>query len=921
MNVFHKVTLQSLKKNRVRTLVTIIGIMLSTALICAVTTSFASVRQYAIDYLEFTDGKWHAMEKNASKSTYDLIACSGKVKETGEISLIGYAKIGSSNKFKPYICVSGFREDEDRIIPIHLTSGRMPENENEIILPDHLNFNGDVGYGVGDELTLEIGDRKINKMKLQEIGIDDLEKAAEMYGSVIDKYVLGQDVPYAAMSDNDDENVISAEDLDIKEIRSYTVVGIYQRPAFEDFTAPGYTALTVADEYTDDTQLTVYYCMNDASEVYDFINNNDLNGETHSTLLMFKGISMYSSFYSMIYGLMGVVIVLIMFGSVMLIYNAFSISVSERTKQFGLLSSVGATKRQLRKMVRFEAASVSFIGIPLGILLGIVGMWITFLAIGNRFSAFIGDEYRKPMRICISFKAIAAACIIAFITIMLSAWIPSRRATKISAVEAIRQNSDIKQKKRIRTPQIIYKFFGLSGVLAHKYFKRSKKKYRSTIISLFMSIVLFISASSFTAYLVGAASDSNDNLGMDYVLTLYDENNYNNPTEANELKNRILSTENITDVAYFSSQYSMGAYLKKDCLSEEFLNNNNNNTNSRFYAEREGYITADMTIFYVDDDTYRQLLAKYNLSEDEFMNKESPLGIAVDNIMSFDDVSGRMVRRKAYDADRFDMIFSQVKQIDGYYFSYIDDNNAVYFNMEEPENSISIPADECVYDIVLKIGKVIEERPYFTPFFYNAVIYPYSAKGFLPEDEQENINVIEYAIKSSDKAAGYDALSGMMKECGYSDYDLFNYAAQADSQRSMIIIIKVFAYGFIVLISLIAAANVFNTITTNINLRRREFAMLKSVGMTAKGMRKMLNFECILYGTKALIYGLPTSFIVTYFIYRSINEGFDTVFFIPWKSVIIAVMSVFIVVFVTMMFSMSKIKKDNPIDSLKNENL
>jgi putative ABC transport system permease protein len=161
----------------------------------------------------------------------------------------------------------------------------------------------------------------------------------------------------------------------------------------------------------------------------------------------------------------------------------------------------------------------------------------------------------------------------------------------------------------------------------------------------------------------------------------------------------------------------------------------------------------------------------------------------------------------------------------------------------------------------------------------------------------------------------------MFKENDKYVGDLYNYAEFAETSRSIIVIVKVFAYGFIVLISLIAAANVFNTITTNINLRRREFAMLKSVGMTAKGMKKMLNFECILYGTKALLYGLPVSAIVTYLIYCSIRRGIDTYFSIPWGAVGIAVLSVFLVVFSTMMYSMSKIKKDNPIDALKNENL
>jgi putative ABC transport system permease protein len=180
---------------------------------------------------------------------------------------------------------------------------------------------------------------------------------------------------------------------------------------------------------------------------------------------------------------------------------------------------------------------------------------------------------------------------------------------------------------------------------------------------------------------------------------------------------------------------------------------------------------------------------------------------------------------------------------------------------------------------------------------------------------------VKYSINSSDIKGGYDKLTTLFKNEGLPKNAFINYAEGVESNRSVIIIIKVFAYGFIILISLIAAANVFNTITTNINLRRRDFAMLKSVGMTDKGMRKMLNFECILYGTKALIFGLPVSAGVTYLIYCSIRQGLDTDFFIPWKAVGIAVLSVFIVVFTTMMFSMSKIKKDNPIDALKNENL
>ncbi len=120
---------------------------------------------------------------------------------------------------------------------------------------------------------------------------------------------------------------------------------------------------------------------------------------------MYSGVSRYDSFLRMLISLAVIVIGLIMFGSVSLIYNAFSISVSERTRQFGLLSSVGATKKQLKKMVLFEAFVVSIVGIPLGIAAGIGGIGVTLLLIGNKFISIMGD-FDLPLRVCVSWQAV-----------------------------------------------------------------------------------------------------------------------------------------------------------------------------------------------------------------------------------------------------------------------------------------------------------------------------------------------------------------------------------------------------------------------------------------------------------------------------------------------------------------------------------
>ena len=920
MKIFNKVTLQSLKKNKVRTIVTIIGIMLSTALICAVTTSFASARNFAIGYYEYTEGKWHGLEQYTDKDTYDLIEGSDKVKDTGVLSYIGYADIGSTNSYKPYLYISGYEEDETGIIPIHMISGRMPENSSEILLPEHLSANGEVELHEGDKLTLEIGDRMPAPEKVK--GIADIPEYIDIPDEAFDDYILKQDSPFLGF-DDEDGDAVSAEKLIVRETREYTVVGFYERPDFEDIYCAGYTALTVPDEYTDDTMFTVYYRMNNMKDIYDFMKENKLDGMAHSDLLMFSGVSKYKTFYSVVYGLATVVIGLIMFGSIMLIYNAFAISVADRTKQFGLLSSIGATKKQLRKMVRFEAISLGAIGIPLGIILGIVGMWVTFLAIGSRFSAFVGDRYPEPMRICVSPIAIAAACVIAFVTIMISAWIPSIRATRITAVEAIRQSKDIKQKKHIKTPKIIQKLFGVSGVLAHKYFKRSKKKYRATIISLFLSIVLFISAYSFTAYLVSAIKDANNSFGMDYILNVYEPDGVEDASDDPlEILHCIRNTEHITDSAFYLRDYGFRVYTDESNIQEDYIKKNGvmyDETNE--HIDHDGFRLIDQHFYYVDDDSFRQLLKSEGLSESEFMNKDHPLGILVDNTLLFNEKSGRMERTKVFNNNDFDITLLKNKKIEGYYYSgdYID--SAIYVNIEDELDKMYVPYDECLEDITMHIGKVTDKRPYFVSSYGVSVIYPYSFRKEILGDYTNDMYSYEYAINADDTKAGYEALKTTLKENGIPDGEFWNYAESIESERSMIVIVKVFAYGFIVLISLIAAANVFNTITTNINLRRREFAMLKSVGMTAKGMRRMLNYECLLYGTKALLYGLPVSVGVTYLIYLSINEGIDTSFFVPWVAVAVAVLSVFLVVFSTMMFSMSKIKKDNPIDALKNENL
>ena len=793
-----------------------------------------------------------------------------------------------------------------KTMPVHLILGTLPKDSTEIILPEHLTSNGKVNYKLGDTVTLDVGDRTLDGRR------------------------LGQDTPVYTYDSETQVEIMSGERLENTEPRTYTVVGIYERPTFEDYSAPGYTALTAADtKSADQSPIHCYFKLHKPAGVYDFMKEMGYTQEYryayNTKVLLYSGTAPFDSFLTAFYSLAAIIIALIVFGSVSLIYNAFSISVSERTRQFGLLSSVGATRKQLRRMVLFEALAVSAVGIPLGILVGIGGIGITLLLIGDKFFSIVRVDI--PMRLCVSWQAVVIAAVIALVTVLISAWIPSKRATRVSAVEAIRQSMDIKVSGRpVRTSKLAYKLFGLPGVLAGKHYKRNRKKYRTTVVSLFMSIVLFVSAAAFTDYMMESAEGglASDQFDLIYAA----ESDASSAMTPDALLELLFSDQNVTGGTYTKKQFLQGD------ISREYVTAMYAGRFADFGMEREDAVPKELSIsgylYFVADAEFNRLLEKYNLKEADYYDRDKPLGIALDRNIGFDRRLEKYVTLDTLKGDGCVIEGLYYVEIDGYYRkdSRIDENGnkvVLYQNRDNENDIIELPYEESFAKYTLRSEKTIEEAPFFvsrsTPVAIN-MIYPYSMlESVVPEAALNQFRNTEYFLTSSDHTASFENLATVLTENGLSSRQLFDYAANAETNRNVVTIIRVFAYGFIVLISLIAAANVFNTISTNISLRRREFAMLKSVGMTQKGFRRMMNYECLLYGSKALLLGLPVSCGITYLIYRAVTTAYETSFHLPWAAIGIAVLSVFLVVFATMMYSMSKVKKDNPIDALKNENL
>lgn len=869
MNIMNKVTLQSMKKNKTRTIVTIVGIILSVSMVTAVTTIVTSLQNYLYETAVYENGSWHGMFQNISFEKGEEIAQDDGVADTVYTQYIGYAKMeASKNDFKPYLYVIGGNDETFDTLPIHLTEGRLPKNDAEIILPNHLENNGGVSYKLNDVLLLPLGDR------------------------MSDGYKLFQNNPITGEYD-DKGNIIVSDDetLETNTLKQYTIVGFYERPSFENFTAPGYTAITFSDLSDKSALYDVYYTMKNPQDVMGFSDNyyfkDGLGGSTNNEVLMYQGVSQYDTYSSSLYGMIAILIVIIMMGSIALIYNAFSISASERTVQFGLLSSIGATKKQIRKSVRFEALVLGLIGIPIGILAGIGGIGVTFFLLGDNLKTFTtsvagGDSVQFHMSV--SWIGIAAAVVIACITLAVSVIKPAFRASRITAIEAIRSSKDISDRKADRknhkTSKITYKIFGLPGVLAKKYYTRSAKKYRATIISLFMSIVLFVSASSFILYLT--SSVNNVYYRADYDITATISSDY-----ADSKAEVLQEVRNLGSVDKASSSV-MSNFLVEN--GEELLTNEG----KAALMEKYGFdsfedLSVDMFLVGFDDETYENYVTSLGLNPEDLGENDVILyGL------------GQTIDYKNGTVKSYDFLKDTVKTVEFSRRTYNVDTDT-YEKGEEYSFNVATTAESM-------------------PFGYNGrdsvssnVVY-----GVVRENSDifKDTEGTVIFIDSNDYEKTEKEL-GEISEIA----SVYNAAAEIENSRALMMVINVFAYGFIVLISLISVTNVFNTIVTNLKLRQRDFAMLRSVGMTKGGFRRMMIFECLIYGTKALLFGIPVSFLITLWIYSSVNVTWDGGLLIPWSAYGIVIVSVFIVVLISMVYAMSKINRNNLVETLRKDSI
>lgn len=856
MNIANKLTYRHLKENKGRTVVTTLGICVSVAMITAVFVAMASFLNLFGEIGKISSGNWDACYYYLNQSQIE------QVEKDSRISKVGL-KYGSENKsFQIKNPTSYKRGTADMIIgdksyfEMVLTGnfdGKVPANENEVAVEKNfLDKNGMKDAKVGDKIVLTQGQRQ-------------LDDGSYVTGSYFDK---GEKfVP----SGDEKEYTITAI-LHTNPATKYSSVwrGISEDElkngdicAYFTLTKHDSSAYSTIEAIQKDYKIDDYQANEDVLASY-------LSGRQDGFLVTMLPIVL-------------VVLILIVIASVMLIYNAFGMSLSERVRYLGMLASVGATKSQKRKSIYFEGAILGAIGIPVGILAGILGIGITLKLVGHKIIStgmIVGvNDSNMQMKTVVPAWAIIGIILVSIFTIFISAFIPARKASKITPIDAIRQRQEIKVKpKKLKAPKYIKKIFGYEGELAYKNLKRNGKKSRLITVSIALSIVLFISCNYFCSMFIQASGYEKTIPYQIYAVISLEHKK--------ELEDALDKMQNVDKyyVDMVNSNYSLG---KKGNLKDTDIKNLSHYNSSYAKLFENGSVT--MAIHYIDDSEFNKLCQNNDIDYNSFYGKNVKC-LLLNNLTHKQDTS---------------KVFN---------------NSIIGQHIAERDEFVNEGDEPLDFEVggLVKYDK--NSLPCsFVPANVVGVFVPYSQyvnvieKGLEPNDVR-----LAMCIETDEHKEVAENLTTLLNENDFGGNYVSDNVDALETMNTVIFIIQVFVYGFITLISLITIANIINTISANIALRRKEFAMLKSVGTTPKGFSKMVSLESVFYALKAVIFGVPISVLISVILNKMLGESS-----IPYHFDIKLYLSVIIIVFVlisiTMIYSVRKLKDDNIIEALKED--
>ena len=722
----------------------------------------------------------------------------------------------------------------------------------------------------------------------------------------------------------------------------------------------------------------------------------NMKGQTaaysHDSLMRYQGMTDDRSIWGTLYTLAFILSAVVIGASISLIYNSFAIAVSERTRQFGLLSSLGASKRQLRRTVYAEASMLAAIGIPIGLLVGLAGTFAVFTFAGEGIGMLIDQEaFAKTgfSTIAINPAVLALSALLAVITVFISATIPAWRASRISAVDAIRGSRDVRLSRRERREMrkgrragargtsfgrifdnLRLRTAGVPGLLAHRNLTRASAKGRVAVASLAVSVALIIISGGISHYL-NYLTQVVDSGGSDIEVSLnrrleLDETASDGLKEIDDAYRALATVDGAIGEGYMlltslcaSFEPGMIDYGELSSQSEHYDMPDRGMTD-------DGTVYAPASVLFLDDASWNQILEENGLDRKRFGDPKNPVAVALNGTQSND--GKRYSVRDLLSSTGTANLLTNIASVDNAMFveAGVDDGEPVARyegygegdearfdeNGEPIYDKVARPLDEVLLDSYeLPVGAIVKTFP--SPIKAYASIWPTlvlpvsalptlaaSSEGIIDDKDVSSL-ATPFAFHSEEGTYGntmyaylsFGAEDARAVEIGmneiiadkitgskwYRTY-LSNNAENARAERLIGETVQLFINCFILITGAIAVANVFNTLTNSIILRRREFAMLKSIGMGQRAFWRMIALECFSYAWRGLAIGLGLGAVVTFFIYQAMMMSFEGLgFVVPFGWVIAAVGVVIAVLAVSTAYALRKSSSGSIVQTLRED--
>ena len=934
MNLMKTLTLKNLKLNRKRTIVTIVGIILATALLSALVTLVSSFQYSMIEYQKQKGGDFHVKFSNVKMSELSEFKNNRNIESTFETMGMGFAKLdGCKNEDKPYAYVMATDEAGFERGCFNLIEGRMAKNEDEIVIPRHLKTNGRIDIKVGDEITLDVGKR---------------------YDSNTES-VISENCAYEH----------EAETLTDTVTKHYKVVGIMERPGYgmEDYSAAGYTFVTYSDELAAidngtkseeseaDNTLTVYSRYTQKAlrnkdavtadiigvdeKLFEKANNSSVEMSAEESdrflkemenakydiymngyLISYECVFPIDGSFKALFTVAAVVALIIILTSVYCIKNSFNISITEKIRQYGMLASVGATRRQIKSSVKTEAAMLGVVGIPVGTMSGILASLI-LVKVVNVLSA---GWLNVALNFHTSLPALILAVILSIATIYFSATGSARRAAKVTPLEAIRNTKEIKIKSsKLKTPAIIGRIWGIGGVISYKNIKRNNKKYRTTVTSIVICSVTFIVISYFMSMafsMVGmsyASADYNIGINMSYKKDI----------DIEKLSKLVSGIEGVDD-------YLVGAGYDFDVDKPEY---------TKEYGEycRQVYDNSEdvsqmFLITVLDDKSYDKYASDAgikNAAAGAILVNKGTFDVYNENSSKYVKKEMELYKYKAGDTiecgyNVYDDASSDDNAVESDTESGTEDNSG-YVDEETINNGVRKTLDVTIAGVTDKVPIGYKSYSYATLLFMNQKGFESLwADGKSNELKQRYVSYSAYVVaeNADEYQDTFEKETEGNPEYSQISFSVSNLDKQMRDEKSLFTLLGVFAYGLIVVIALIGITNIINTLSTGMELRSREFATLRSIGMTDKQFVGMVRLESVFISVKALVIGVPLGILISYLLCVMMNRMDDAIIYeLPYKAIILCIVVVIMLIYAIMKLSMTKLRHNNIIETIKNENL